>query len=124
MSGVNPAAAAAAAAAASAAEAAIAQELAQLAADAQALRALVMPGDVVQATVLPFNGLTDLLEVFGLRVAASLPPNVLPGDTLTIAVQGFAGDQVMVQVLSRVTASATRAQPQVGAPPPAPSDTL
>jgi hypothetical protein len=119
MSGVNPAAAAAAA---SAAEAAIAQELAQLAADAQALRALVMPGDVVQATVLPYNGLTDLLDIFGLRVAASLPPNVLPGDTLTIAVQGFSGDQVMVQVLSRVTASASRAQAQANALPA--SDTV
>jgi len=119
MSGVNPAAAAAAA---SAAEAAIAQELAQLAADAQALRALVMPGDVVQATVLPYNGLTDLLDIFGLRVAASLPPSVLPGDTLTIAVQGFSGDQVMVQVLSRITASASRAQAQATALPA--SDTV
>ena len=120
MSGVNPAAAAAAA---SAAEAAIAQELAQLAADAQALRSMVMSGDVVQATVLPFNGITDLLEIFGMRVAASLPPNVFPGDTLTIAVQGFSGDQVMVQVLSRITASAARAQNQAAAPPP-PADTL
>lgn len=120
MSGVNPAAAAAAA---NAAEAAIAQELAQLAADAQALRSMVMPGDVVQGTVLPFNGITDLLEIFGMRVAASLPPNVFPGDTLTIAVQGFSGDQVMVQVLSRITASAARAQTQAAAPPP-PADTF
>lgn len=116
MSGVNPAAAAAAA---SAAEAALVQELAQLAADAQALRSMVMPGDVVQATVLPFNGVTDLLEIFGMRIAASLPPNVFPGDTLTIAVQGFQGDQVMVQVLSRITADASRAQSQAATPPPA-----
>lgn len=101
MSGVNSAAAAAAAAAATAVEAAVAMELQALAADAKALQAMLMPGDIVQATVQPFNGLTDTLQIFGLRVAASLPPNVYPGDTLTVAVQGFQNDQVLVQVMSR-----------------------
>jgi len=110
MSAVNPAAAAAAAA--SAAEAALALELQQLAADAAALRTMLMQGDVVQATVQPFNGATDVLEIFGLKVAASLPPNVYPGDTLTVAVQGFQGDQVMVQVLSSQTGATVRNAPQ------------
>src|SRR5579872_4937788 len=105
MSGVNSSAAsataAAAAATASALEAAVAMELQALAADAKALQAMLMTGDIVQATVQPFNGLTDTLQIFGLRVAASLPPNVFPGDTLTVAVQGFANDQVQVQVMSR-----------------------
>src|SRR5579883_3511504 len=120
MSGVNPAAAAAAAAA-SAAEAALTLELQQLAADAKALSAMLMEGDVVQATVQPFNGMTDVLEIFGLRVAASLPPNVHPGDTLTVAVQGFQNDQVMVQVLTTTPSpSQTRSTPQ---PPAAPATT-
>ncbi|MGH7715325.1 MAG: hypothetical protein ACREML_04930, partial [Vulcanimicrobiaceae bacterium] len=76
-------------------------ELAALAADAKALQAMLMTGDIVQATVQPYNGITDTLQIFGLRVAASLPPNVYPGDTLTVAVQGFQNDQVVVQVMSR-----------------------
>src|SRR5579872_2177866 len=102
MAGVNPAAAGASA---NAVEAAIALELQALAADAQALRQLLMEGDVVQATVQPFNGITDTLDIMGLRVAAALPPDVLPGETLTVAVQGFNGDQVLVQVLSRTPSS-------------------
>ena len=102
MAGVNPTAAGASA---NAVEAAIALELQALAADAQALRELLIEGDVVQATVQPFNGITDTLEIMGLRVAASLPPDVLPGETLTVAVQGFNGDQVLVQVLSRTPSS-------------------
>jgi hypothetical protein len=109
MSGINPAAGGTAA---NAAEAAIALELQALAADAQALRALLLEGDVVQATVQPFNGITDTLEIMGLRVAASLPPNVRPGDTLTVAVQGFKGDQVLVQVLSSAP------PPEAASPPP------
>jgi hypothetical protein len=115
MSGVNSAAgaAAAAAAAASTVEAAIAMELAALAADAKALQGMLMTGDIVQATVQPYNGITDTLQIFGLRVAASLPPNVFPGDTLTVAVQGFNNDQVIVQVMSRT--------PGANAPTPAAS---
>ncbi len=73
---------------------------------------MLMTGDIVQATVQPFNGLTDTLQIFGLRVAASLPPNVYPGDTLTVSVQGFANDQVQVQVMSRT--------PSPNAPPTPP----
>jgi hypothetical protein len=75
-------------------------ELAALAADAQALQGLLAVGTVVQARVLPSNGLTDLLDIAGMRVAASLPPTVRPGDVLTVQVTGFQHDQIMVQVLT------------------------
>ncbi|HYZ16278.1 MAG TPA: hypothetical protein VE591_07735, partial [Candidatus Acidoferrum sp.] len=75
-------------------------ELAALAADAQALQGLLDVGTVAQARVLPSNGLTDLLDIAGLRVAASLPPTVRPGDVLTVRVTGFENDQIMVQVLA------------------------
>jgi hypothetical protein len=114
VSGVNPALAAAAAG--NAAEAALALELQTLAQDAKALQAMLMTGDIVQATVQPFNGITDTLQIFGMRVAASLPPNVYPGDTLTVAVQGFSGDQVLVQVMSRTPAPNTLAQNTTSTP--------
>jgi len=126
MSGVNSSAAATAAAAANAVEAAVAMELAALAADAKALQAMLMTGDIVQATVQPFNGLTDTLQIFGMRVAASLPPNVYPGDTLTVAVQGFQNDQVVVQVMSRTpppNAPATQSPPPTTSTAAVPQET-
>ncbi|MBV8600358.1 MAG: flagellar hook-length control protein FliK [Candidatus Eremiobacteraeota bacterium] len=107
-------------------EAAVNAELAALAADAQALSALLQQGDVVSGTVLPFNGLTDAIEIFGLRVAASLPPNVLPGDTLQLEVQGFDGSKILVKVLSDTppspgSAAPPTAQPVPASPPEAPS---
>src|SRR5665213_734087 len=74
-------------------------EIAQLAADAQALRALLVEGAVVTARVLPSNGLTDLLEIAGRRVAASLPSTVRPGDVLQVQVTGFDGDRILLQVV-------------------------
>src|SRR5665213_3288556 len=76
-------------------------EIAQLAADAQALRALLVEGAVVTARVLPSNGLTDLLEIAGRRVAASLPSTVRPGDVLQVQVTGFDGDRILLQVVGR-----------------------
>ena len=61
MSGVDPLAAAVAGNADLAAL--VDAELAQLAADAQALRALLVEDAVLTARVLPSNGLTDLLEI-------------------------------------------------------------
>ncbi|HEY0395525.1 MAG TPA: hypothetical protein VGD01_13590 [Candidatus Elarobacter sp.] len=81
-------------------DALIADELAQLAADAQALRSLLIEGAVLTARVLPSNGLTDLLEIAGRRVAASLPPNVRPGDVLQVRVTGFDGDRTLLQVVA------------------------
>jgi hypothetical protein len=74
-------------------------ELAQLAADAQSLRGLLVENAVVTARVLPSNGLTDLLEIAGRRVAASLPPTVRPGDALQVRVAGFDGDRILLQMV-------------------------
>ncbi|HEV2644062.1 MAG TPA: hypothetical protein VGT98_15225, partial [Candidatus Elarobacter sp.] len=75
-------------------------ELAQLAADAKALSALLVEGIVVNARVLPSNGLTDLLEIAGRRVAASLPPTVRPGDVLQVKVTGFDGGRILLQIVA------------------------
>ncbi|HZO94737.1 MAG TPA: hypothetical protein VFB22_13400 [Candidatus Baltobacteraceae bacterium] len=77
----------------------IAAELTSLAADAQALRGILVENAVISAKVLPSNGLTDLLEVFGLRVAASLPPTVRPGDVITVQVTDFDADRILLQIL-------------------------
>jgi hypothetical protein len=107
VSGVGSAAAGAAAAAAGAAGASLANlidvELQILAAEGQALRALLAEGDVVQAQVLPPNGLTDLLSIAGYRVAATLPPNLTPGDVITVAVTSTANGQVAVQIVPAET---------------------
>ena len=119
---VDPAAAAPVNGAGSAAlDALVAAELNALAADAQALGAQVAVGDVVTATVLPPNGLTDLLNILGNRVAAALPPNLLPGDVITAQVTGFEGTQIMLQVLSSSPpppASSPAPPPLAAAPPP------
>ncbi len=77
----------------------IAEELASLAADARTLAAQLSPGDVVNAVVLPSNGLTDLLDIGGLRVAAQLPPTVVPGQTIAVMVTGFEGDRINLQIV-------------------------
>jgi len=65
-------------------------ELAVLAANAEALQALVAqnPGMVLAARVLASNGLTDQLQIAGLRVSAALPPTVHPGDLIQVQVTG------------------------------------
>ena len=98
MSGVDPLAAFVAAGGDVAAL--IDNELAQLAADAKALAALLVEGVVVNARVLPSNGLTDLLEIAGRRVAASLPPTVRPGDVLPVRVTGFDGGRILLQIVA------------------------
>ncbi|HXP93506.1 MAG TPA: hypothetical protein VN905_08545 [Candidatus Binatia bacterium] len=90
---------------------AVALEVAALKADAEALRTLLASGDIVAARVLPFNGLTDLLEILGKRVAASLPPTVRPGETLVLEVAGFDGDRIIVRNLG-VDTSAQQASAQ------------
>jgi hypothetical protein len=98
MSGVDPLAAFVAAGGDLAAL--IDNELAQLASDAKALSALLVEGIVVNARVLPSNGLTDLLEIAGRRVAASLPPTVRPGDVLPVRVTGFDGGRILLQIVA------------------------
>jgi hypothetical protein len=101
---VNPAAVNAAAASNSASAAAVEQliaaEITALAAEAQALQGQVTTGQIVTAQVLPSNGLTDLIQVLGNRVAAALPPGLTPGETFTAQVTGFDGPQILLQVLS------------------------
>ena len=92
-------------------------ELAQLAADGAALRAMLVEDAVVTARVLPSNGLTDLLEIAGRRVAAALPPTVRPGDVLQVRVNGFDGDRILVQIVATGTAAAGPAPPGVAPQP-------
>jgi hypothetical protein len=115
---VDPAAAAAANSNA-AVEAIITAELNALAADAQALQQQVAVGDVVQATVLPSNGLTDLINILGNRVAAALPPTLVPGDQITVQVTGFNGTQILLQLLSSSDGAPTTT-PATAAPIPLP----
>jgi hypothetical protein len=114
---VNPAAVNAAAAAASTTNAAVEQlisaEINALAAEAQVLQSQVTTGQVVTAQVLPPNGLTDLIQILGNRVAAALPPGLAPGDVFSAQVTGFDGTQILLQVLSTQPA----AQSGSGAPP-------
>jgi hypothetical protein len=118
MSAVDPLAAAVAAANADLA-ALIDGELAQLAADAQALRGLLVEDAVITARVLPSNGLTDLIEIAGRRVAASLPPTVRPGDALQVRVTGFDGDRILLQIVGTGADAAVETGP-TNLPPLAP----
>jgi hypothetical protein len=86
-------------------------ELAQLAADAKALAGLLVEGVVVNARVLPSNGLTDLLEIAGRRVAASLPPTVRPGDVLQVKVTGFDGGRILLQIVATGAAASVEPGP-------------
>src|ERR1700676_2592008 len=114
MSGVDPLAAFVAAGGDLAAL--IDNELAQLASDAKALSALLVEGIVVNARVMPSNGLTDLLEIAGRRVAASLPPTVRPGDVLQVRVTGFDGDRILLQIVTSGASAAVEPGPP-GIPP-------
>ena len=78
------------------------------------------------AQVLPPNGLTDLIQILGTRVAAALPPTLTPGDTFTAQVTGFDGPQILLQILSMgEPVPAGTAPPGAGNPnvPPAALDT-
>jgi hypothetical protein len=88
-------------------------ELGSLAADAQALRALLVVDAVVTARVLPSNGLTDLLEIAGRRVAASLPPTVRPGDALQVRVTGFDGERILLQIVATGAQAAVETGPAI-----------
>src|SRR5579885_159356 len=114
MAGIDALAAAAAIDASLAAQ--IDAELAQLAADAQALRGLLVDDMVVTARVLPSNGLTDLVEIAGRRVAASLPPTVRPGDVLQDQVSGFDGDRILLQIVGTAADAAVESPATPGAP--------
>lgn len=96
-------------------------EIVQLASEAQALRALLVENAVVTARVLASNGLTDLLEIAGRRVAASLPPTVRPGDVLAVQVTGFDGDRILLQIVGTAGDAAAESATRSFAPPPLPA---
>jgi hypothetical protein len=96
----------------------IEKELASLAADGKNLRELVTPGEVLVATVRPSNGLTDILEILGNRVAAALPPELVPGDTIAVRVTGFDGERIVLQNLGPVVEEPPGSP--AAPPPPAP----
>jgi hypothetical protein len=102
----------------------VALEVQALKADAEKLRGLLSPGDIVAAKVLPFNGLTDLLAILGNRVAASLPPTVRPGDTMILEVTGFDGDRIMVRNLGVDTGAQQQAQNAAADAPDADAEDL
>ncbi len=114
MSGIGSASASAASAGAPASLATLVEaELQILATEGAALRALLAEGDVVQAQVLPPNGLSDLLSIAGFRVAAALPPTLVPGDVITVAVTSTANGQITVQIVPPET-PLTNAAPPLG----------
>src|SRR5471032_2458897 len=98
--------------------AAVDAELAALAADAKALEALLSAGDIVQAKVLPSNGLTDLIQILGNRVAAALPPNLVPGDVITVQVTSIADGHINVQILPDASAATDVPLPEGTTPTP------
>ena len=79
--------------------AAVDAEIAALAADAEALTGLLEVGSTARATVLKSNGLTDLLLIVGKRVAASLPPDLKPGDQIFVEVTGFTDGHINLRVV-------------------------
>jgi len=79
--------------------AAIDAEIAALAADAETLKGLLDVGSTARAVVLKSNGLTDLLQIVGQRVAASLPPDLKPGDVIYVQVTGFEDGHINLQIV-------------------------
>ncbi|MFN2461847.1 MAG: hypothetical protein ABR591_14395, partial [Candidatus Velthaea sp.] len=95
-------------------------ELAALAADPQALNDMLAAGDIVSARVLGSNGLTDLIAIAGRRVAAALPPNLRPGDSITVQVMGFDDGRITVQIVPDGTPHSV--VPPAARPPAQPSE--
>ena len=98
MSGFDPIAAAAAQAVASAQQAIDVATL-DLGTSADALRAQIRPGDLLEAIVLPPQNGTDRLSLFGKPIVAELPPGVHPGESLLLQVTAFSGTQIVVRNL-------------------------
>jgi hypothetical protein len=82
-----------------AAEAAFIEAALDLGISADVLQAQLSVGDLLTATVLPAQNGHDVLEIFGRQVAAELPPDVRPGDTLVLQVSGFSGNRIVVRNL-------------------------
>ena len=99
MSGLDPLSVGLSNTALAAAELAFIEATLDIGVSADVLQAQLSIGDVLTATVLaPQNG-HDLLEIFGAQVAAQLPPDVRPGETLLLQVSGFSGNRIVVRNL-------------------------
>ena len=101
--------------------AAVDAEIAALAADAEALTVLLDVGSTARATVLKSNGLTDLLLIVGKRVAASLPPDLKPGDQIFVEVTGFADGHINLRVVSAPEGETAAPPPGVPSTPQPPT---
>jgi hypothetical protein len=82
-----------------AAEAAFIEAALDIGVPVDLLQAQLSVGDFLTATVLPPQNGHDQLEIFGRQVAASLPPDVRPGETLVLQVTGFSGNSIVVRNL-------------------------
>lgn len=126
MSALDPTAAAMLAAA-QAADNAILETILDLGA-APALQLQMNVGDILPALVLkPQNGY-DRIQIAGQTVTAQLPPDVHPGETLSLQVTAFNGNQIVVRNLGVADSQDAPAQnapqqnaPQQQNPPVAPS---
>jgi Flagellar hook-length control protein FliK len=128
MSGVDPLSVGAAQNLVVAAELAFIEAALDLGIPADVLQAQLSVGDLLTGTVLPPQNGHDLLEIFGRQVAAQLPPDVRPGDTLVLQVSGFSGNRIVVRNLGlydpenpvrTVTPELLKQQQQATPPPPA-----
>ncbi|MDP9111200.1 MAG: flagellar hook-length control protein FliK [Candidatus Eremiobacteraeota bacterium] len=101
MSGLDPLAAAAAQAIAGA-QRAIDSVTIDLGVSSNVLAAQIRSGDLIEAVVLPPQNGSDRISLFGLTIAAQLPPGVHPGEALLLQVTEFSGTQIFVRNLGPV----------------------
>jgi hypothetical protein len=119
-----------------AAELAFIEAALDLGVSADVLHAQLSVGDFLTATVLPAQNGHDVLEIFGRPVAAQLPPDVRPGETLVLQITGFSGNRIVVRnmgphdpenpvrtVTLQLPPAATRTQTESEPLPPAPQQT-
>jgi hypothetical protein len=111
-------------------ENALADAALSLGAAANPLQTQLTVGQVIPATVMAPQGGQDQIQILGQTVAAQLPPNIYPGETLLVQVTGFSGNQILVRNLGPAaappeeTASPVPAAQSVAPPPSAaPSQT-
>lgn len=94
MAGIDPSASLAARVAA--AQNALVEAALNLGAAAEVLQAQLSLGDILAAKILAAQNGQDLLQIAGQTVAAQLPANLYPGQTLLLQVTAFRGNQIIV----------------------------
>ncbi|MEO9262880.1 MAG: flagellar hook-length control protein FliK [Candidatus Baltobacteraceae bacterium] len=80
----------------------IAEVTLNLGVSTDALQGQIRTGDLIAAIVLPPQNGTDALSLFGITIAAQLPPGVHPGESLLLQVTGFSGQQILVRNLGAI----------------------